>query len=1280
VRLDLSYNVPHAAMQPVVRSSSADTAAHARNCAVVWLAVRPESSDPMLLGLLYFHPSADRRDFDSCAASIRAAVATDIPVFLQGDFNEHCQEWGDARAAPSRFAAQFAALFDALSLDVLNPAFPDAAGVATRPDFAVADSGAVIDLAVSSQQHMVDSLRVLHAADTGLVSDHCSLLLTIQCSSAAASTTSAAAEPSARRTFNYHKADWQIFHDACSRFLSESRAARLFQQLRACPAAVNPSASTPCACVGNPADSLQAAWQAFREALVDSANCSIPERRLCRYSKSWWNWPGGDLTSAYRSFRQALAAHTRVPSSIPARRDLAECRFTWRRMLREAKCWQQDQRCNELQKDPQAALNWQAYLRHTGQKSADASALKSVVSPADGSLPSSPLHAADNLAEHFRLTCHLPPLQQRGAAAPHGSPAEHHQNVLRWLQEEGARTAAHSSKHSELNALFTLPELRDHLDSLRPKAEGADSISTLFLQRGGRTVQETLLLLFNYSWAHGCMPLDWRSAEVLPLYKGKGERSDANNYRPISLTSCAVRCLEGLIHQRLYPLAERLGMLSPMQFGFRHRRGTVDALFSLTEWVKSTLSCKGPASALAAFLDLAKAYDRTWQDGVLYRLAHGAHDGASEGIAGRAWAWIRAFLTGRRFRVRAGRCHSVWKFITASVPQGAVLSPLLFAIFLDPLLRALLAPDLRRSIPGESGVHAVIHAQLFADDAMLGANTRCSDWENVFQLALNRCDDFALRWRLCFSTAAGKSALVHFRRSNAAAATHTPAFQLSGSTLQQQESFKFLGVMLHERLSWKPHFELLLRRGRFAAFQLQRMIPTLLGKANTSSAHSTGGPHFRAVRALLLGAVYSRISYGIQFISGTGVNSMMDRLESIAVRPLRVALALPGSTPTKSLLIEADIPTMQLFRQQLLLSFAARTLRQSADHPSRLLLEQSWQQLLRVNTLCARRACPASHPWYYHMASYAVESRRPLLYDVLEAEIRWGVQLLPHKPSAAKLLPSPNAALTCTQIEEKYGAPSLAATQAADATTLPPIAASNAALFAASTAALFGSSGGAASLACVADNSRFNASLLARKRSFSEWVHDGRGSPLLRQLKTRPGRSQYLYMEPRGSAILRARLRFNRATLAASMARRGDACSPLCTLTAECRQNQHHQTVEHVLLFCPALQLQRRRCTMQLQRLHNIPFSLAGLLSGPTITKDRAEAAAEERDKQRAAVPIAAPVPVFFPGGYAAPALAVTAAAAFQRQPNAEQRIARAALYITSSFLRAVQAAAGGML
>jgi len=1255
------------------------------------------------------------------ASSIRAAAATGLPLYLQGDFNAHCPEWGDASARSSRFAKPFIELFEELSLDVLNPLFPEAAEVATFPRL-----GTVIDLAVSSHAHAVRRCAVLPIAVTGFHTDHSSLLLSIDCSDGGelpAQHDGLAEE--ARHSFNVRKADWPFFSELCARFLAEPVAANSLSALSACPAAVESIGACSCASTAAASAALESAWQAVHGALLDAALLAIPQRRLCRYSKSWWNYPDGDLPGTYHAYRTALRNQQRRPVCLALRE---RCRREWRLMCEKARRWQHEQRCASLQHDPRGALKWKVWQRLTGRKST-AAALHSIVSPANGTLPTSPQEAADNIAEHFRLTCHLPavPLGRARAEWLHpdldeseeeerksvdaalpdelSEAASHQRQVLRWLAAEGDRTAADRAVDPAAHSLFTAETLSSHLQALPDKAVGGDAISTLFLQKGGESLLNALLLLFNFSWAHGCVPDAWRCAEVLPLYKGKGAQADANNYRPISLTSCVARCLEGLIHARLYPLSERLGMLSERQFGFRTGRGTQDALFSLTEWIKLRLNHKG--GAVVAFLDLIKAYDRTWIEGVLYRLAHGPEDGAYAGIKGRAWGWIRAFLTGRRFRVRAGQLRSVWKLCTAGVPQGAVLSPLLFAIFLDPLLRALQRDEFLLPLAAEkhlpnAGLHRAVHSQLFADDGTIGVDTRCFGWQAAFQRALNIAHDFATRWRLAFSTAAGKSAIVHFRLRGNAGYAGAP-FLLGGGALLREERYKFLGVVLHEHLDWTPHFDYLLRRARFASFQVQGIVPCLLRAPASGRAAAAGcaavhsrrpqGPHFSAVRALVIGAIYAVASYGIQFMDGAGgaLEAMLLRLQSHAVRPLRAALALPGTAHSLSVLVEANIPPLSIFRQQLLLSFARRCMLASADHPSRRLLEQSRCTLAEVGARKWYRNVQGnfgSHP----QRSVASNLRKPLVYSILEAEQRFGIHVLPPSERQPPLqAPLPTAkGLTALQIEERHAFQPIPAARAQQVpAAAPPIP------VVMPSPPLYSFPAAAGDIAIFGGGEWSSFSALSRRIAFNEWQQLPIGGAILRSVKFGPACSFFLYEEPRARAVLRTRLRFDRASLAKSLHKRALADSPLCPLCASGAE----QTVEHALLRCafPPLATARAVCLDQLQQLGSYALDLQLLLEGWSAAPPPRNAAKAARPSVQACAAAAAAAgggvaaaaealitaprqPVHFPTAVAAAAPAADgAAAAAERKARLAHR-RRATLAVTSTYLQVLQEVNGGIL
>jgi len=824
-------------------------------------------------------------------------------------------------------------------------------------------------------------------------------------------------------------------------------------------------------------------------------------------------------------------------------------------------------------------------------------------------------------------------------------------------------------------------------------ARGAQGIPLLFLRNGGPAVHSALLSLYNFSWVHGVLPLDWRSAHVVALYKGKGDRSQPTNYRPISLTSIAVRTLECLIHARLYPFAEERGLLSAAQFGFRHHRSTADAVFVLTEWVKELLSNDYARTAPVAFLDLTKAYDKTWHAGLLFRLAEG-------GVTGRAFGWIKAFLARRRFRIVAGEACSLWHDVKASVPQGAVLSPLLFAIFLDPIVKLFSGPEFLRPTHhgaqriasrtvtaaendcGPVPLRCAIRIQLFADDIALMADARLDGWQQCFQLALDRVAQFAQQWRLSFSLDGGKSAVVLFQRASPPkdewlrAAVRPISFSLCGAPLSVVPCYKYLGVWLQRSLDWSVHLRHLQAKARFAAFQVQRLLPRIRSPA---AAGPVGGPHFSAVRALVLGGVYSRATFGCMFISGIGVEAKMRQLQSTVVRPLRQSLGLPGSAHIHSILVESDCPTLAIYRQQLLLSFARRVQRLGADHPSKL-------QFDRFQRRAA--AAPVDGP-----TSVAL-CRRPLLLDVQEAERRFGVKVL--SPAPAPLPPTahgepftfwltrnlePGESIAdARQIAPSHFHPQLIAQRPQPSPSPQPSASLSISNSpgASGIAASPSASESADSISCL--------SALARKVSFSEWklLPDSAGGAILRATKVRPGRSLYLYMEPRATAVVRARLRFNRCSLNESLHKRALSDSPICA-HPPCSRTRTAETVQHALLQCPLYSSARAACANQLRRAGEGALSLSTLLGQVDLKKANSPSFS------------AGPPPVVPPSGPSSRLHArgsirsvwqpngglprpVAAEAVPSERRTAERQSARRILFITAAFLRHVRIARGGLL
>ena len=159
------------------------------------------------------------------------------------------------------------------------------------------------------------------------------------------------------------------------------------------------------------------------------------------------------------------------------------------------------------------------------------------------------------------------------------------------------------------------------------------------------------------------------------LYRGAGPRNLSNNYRPISITSLLIRT-----HERLLAPYYRkciLQLISAYQHGFRPGQSTQDSIHRTVEHVYRAINSKSYSAVL--LLDLAKAFDTVWVDGLLYILR------TQFNIRGRAWLFIKAFLTNRSLRVVSTNLHSMLQHIFAGVPQGSMLAPLLCLVFIDRL-------------------------------------------------------------------------------------------------------------------------------------------------------------------------------------------------------------------------------------------------------------------------------------------------------------------------------------------------------------------------------------------------------------------------------------------------------------------------------------------------------------------------------------------------------------------------------------------------------------------
>ena len=281
------------------------------------------------------------------------------------------------------------------------------------------------------------------------------------------------------------------------------------------------------------------------------------------------------------------------------------------------------------------------------------------------------------------------------------------------------------------------------------------------------------------------MPESWKHGHVVTIYKGDGDVNDPNSYRPITITSVVARAYERVNAAELIEKMMQNNITSLDQFGFTRERSTHDALYRLLSRIHETIDggIGDNKFCPAVFIDSSKAYDKVLIEGLLYKLHHDMK------ITGNLYYMLRDLLTERTIQVVADGKMSIRLRLRAGVPQGSILAPFLFLIYIHDVItrNADVDPEL-----------ADVIASLFADDIAVMAPTAGLPGVSALQRCLDSISRYAVRWKMSFS--AKKTNVVFFRPKHKSynPAPNVGQLMLGGFAVAQATQYKYLGIILDE--------------------------------------------------------------------------------------------------------------------------------------------------------------------------------------------------------------------------------------------------------------------------------------------------------------------------------------------------------------------------------------------------------------------------------------------------------------------------------------------------
>ena len=524
--------------------------------------------------------------------------------------------------------------------------------------------------------------------------------------------------------------------------------------------------------------SVDSVWLLFKTGLLDASNKYIPKLK-CNIKRPK-PWISRNTIRQIRKRNRLFKVNSIFPTAVNSANLLNQSKLCKRLVKNDYHSHLNQRLCKELENGNNKPL-----FKFIADKRGQKNAIKSL----DGTSPDNPADISNCFAKAFASV--YSPLDDKSSERIVPANIVAHDNPIKVSQDGVLKL----------------------LNSLDPrKGEGPDGLNPALLRFVSKDIAKMTTRMIQLTLDVGSVPTEWKMAHIVPIYKNKGSRTAPLNYRPISLTSVLSKTTEHIIASHIRRHLDANNLLVDCQHGFRTGRSCDSQLLTTVTDLVNSYDCKVQTDVI--ILDFAKAFDVVPFAKLLDKIA-------AMGVHPTIIDWVKAWLTNRTSTVIANDTKSLPLPVTSGVPQGSVLGPLLFLIYINDM------PVCVRS-----------NLRLFADDSLLYREIKTPADTITLQSDLDALSAWAAKWQMRFNVSKCEHASI-----KPGSGTLLPTtYKLNDQPINKVSEFKYLGVIIDDRLSFEQQVNTVCKKASSLLHMLMRNLKHALRTTKTIAFNSICRP------------------------------------------------------------------------------------------------------------------------------------------------------------------------------------------------------------------------------------------------------------------------------------------------------------------------------------------------------------------------------------------------------------------------------------------------------